>query len=166
MKRKPYAFTLVELMIVVTLLGILSALVVPTFQGNATEAKESAAQSNLRAMRSQISLYKLHHNGTFPGYIGGALQDAATATGQLTGTSAADGNYSAAKQPAGIYVHGPYLLEIPPNPFNNLNTIAFSSDFAADAGTVSSGWLYNPATGEIRLNWTGTDRNGKRYDEY
>lgn len=166
MKRKQNAFTLVELMIVVSILGILSALVLPTFQGNATEAKESAAKSDLRTMRTQISLYKLHHNGAFPGYVAGVLKDVATATGQLEGTSAADGTYTTAKKPSGIYIHGPYLLDIPSNPFNGLSTIVFSTDFATDAGTVSSGWLYNPATGEIRLNKNGTDSKGRNYYEY
>ena len=166
MKRKPSAFTLVEVMIVVTLLGILSALVLPTFQGNTTEAKESAAKGNLRAIRTQISLYKLHHDGSFPGYIGGVLQDAATAMAQLTGTSAADGTYSTSKKQAGIYIHGPYLVDLPPNAFNGEESFVFSNDFATDAGTAAGGWLYNPATGEIRLNHSGTDSKGKNYHEY
>jgi prepilin-type N-terminal cleavage/methylation domain-containing protein len=166
MRKEHRAFTLVELMIVVSLLGILSALVLPTFQGNATEAKESAAKSDLRAMRAQISLYKLHHNGAFPGYVGGVLQSVSVVTAQLVGTSASDGSYSASKSPAGIYVHGPYLMEIPVNPFNDLSTIAYSSDFAGDAGSVSSGWLYNAATGEIRLNKGDTDSSGRNYYDY
>ena len=60
MKNK--AFTLVELIIVVTILGILAAIVLPTFQGNVAQARESTAKSDLMTIRNQIEMYKLHHN--------------------------------------------------------------------------------------------------------
>jgi prepilin-type N-terminal cleavage/methylation domain-containing protein len=41
MKRK--AFTLIEVIVVVTILGILAALVMPTFQEHIAKARESAA---------------------------------------------------------------------------------------------------------------------------
>ena len=65
-------FTLVELMIVVAILGILGALVLPVYQGHASETKVSAAKTNLHAMRTQIELYKTQHNGSLPGSAYGA----------------------------------------------------------------------------------------------
>ena len=70
MRKK--GFTLVEILLVVTILGILAAMVLPTFQGNVATAKESASKSNLSTMRTQIELYKLQHNGYPPGYVNGA----------------------------------------------------------------------------------------------
>lgn len=64
MKAKK-GFTLVEILIVVVILGILAAIVIPQFSDASTEAKESAAKSDLSALRSQLELYKIR---TGPGY--------------------------------------------------------------------------------------------------
>ncbi|MHC4545303.1 MAG: type II secretion system protein [Planctomycetota bacterium] len=59
MNRK--AFTLVEILIVVTILGILAAVVLPTLQGQTAIARESTAKDSLSTMRTQIEMYKLRH---------------------------------------------------------------------------------------------------------
>ena len=51
---KKSAFTLYEVMIVIVLLGILVAIVVPTLQGQTTNARESAVKDCLMTMRTQI----------------------------------------------------------------------------------------------------------------
>lgn len=60
--RMKKAFTLVEILIVVVILGILAAIVVPQF----TNATEDAQQGNLRAqiksLQNQIELYKARTN--------------------------------------------------------------------------------------------------------
>ena len=48
------AFTLVEVLIVVAILGILAAIVMPEVQGYTEKAKESAAKENLRQIRSVL----------------------------------------------------------------------------------------------------------------
>lgn len=50
------AFTLVEILIVVAILGILAALTLPIFQDHMTEAKEAAAKENLRLLRNAIQI--------------------------------------------------------------------------------------------------------------
>ncbi|MHC5089176.1 MAG: type IV pilin protein, partial [Planctomycetota bacterium] len=60
---KKNGFTLVELMIVVTILGILAAIVIPEFQGHASQSRESAVKSSLHTVRCQIELYKMQHDG-------------------------------------------------------------------------------------------------------
>jgi len=50
-------FTLIELMVVVTILGILMAIAIPTFLGSQNKAKDSAVKADLRnAMTSAKSL--------------------------------------------------------------------------------------------------------------
>lgn len=60
--RMKKAFTLVEILIVVVILGILAAIVVPQF----TNATEDAQQGNLRAqlksLQNQIELFKARTN--------------------------------------------------------------------------------------------------------
>ncbi|GAH74356.1 unnamed protein product, partial [marine sediment metagenome] len=62
------AFTLVEILIVVAILGILAAIVIPQFQAHSQEAKEAAAKDNLRILRNAIELYAVQHGGVPPGY--------------------------------------------------------------------------------------------------
>jgi general secretion pathway protein G len=134
--RISHAFTLVELLIVVVILGILAAVVVPQFTDASSDAKLSALQTNLQTILGQLQLYKLQHNETWP-----AL---ATFTAQMTQASKADGT-TAAPGTAG-FPYGPYLLSsIPNNPYTGTNTVG---DGAAD----SSAWYYDEDTGVFRAN--------------
>jgi prepilin-type N-terminal cleavage/methylation domain-containing protein len=146
-------FSLVELMIVACIIGILAALVLPFLQGEATEAKISAAKDNLRVIRSTIELYAAQHKGVAPGY---------------------DGDDAAAGMPQEEYfrvqttVRERYMRTMPENPFNNLSTIRMIADSepfpSQPAGEY--GWIYQPATGTIRLDWPGQDTGGIRYFDY
>lgn len=167
MKKK--GFTLVEIILVVTILGILAAIVLPTFQGNVAEAKESAAKSNLMTIRAQIELYKLQHNGYPPGYVNGADAPIATVSLQLIETTTVAGVTSPSTVPSDPFFYGPYLKKIPENPFNKLSTIAYVAEgtaFSTAVDGTSSGWLYKKETGEIALNWTGTDSKGEAFYSY
>lgn len=161
MKKK--AFTLVEVILVVTILGILGAIVLPGFQDHAAKAKESAVKSNLTTIRSQLEIYKLQHGGVPPGYEDGAEASIQTLILQLTATSSVTGAVSESKIPVDPYLYGPYLKKIPENPYNGLSSIAYVSagtDFSAVADGTSSGWLYKRETSEFRVNWNGNDSSG------
>jgi prepilin-type N-terminal cleavage/methylation domain-containing protein len=167
MKRQ--GFTLVELMLVVAILGILGAVALPVYQGQAAKARESAAKSNLSTLRAQIELYKLQHKGVAPGYVNGAEADVATLELQLTATSADTGATSPNKVRVAPFLYGPYVKKIPKNPFNNSNTIAYvalEADMATAADGTRSGWLYKRETGEIRVNYPGKDSDGMIYTDY
>lgn len=51
-------FTLVELLIVIVILGILSAVVISRFTGATKDAKETSLKANLSGLRSQIEIYR------------------------------------------------------------------------------------------------------------
>ena len=55
-------FTLIELMVVVVILGILAAVVVPRVMDRPEQARITAAQSNIRAIRSALDMYKLDNH--------------------------------------------------------------------------------------------------------
>ena len=88
------AFTLVEVLIVVVILGILAAIVVPQVSGALTLAKEAAVRSDLRNVRTAIGRFKAEHNGIFPGSVSDGIHAAGTARSlrwQLLYYSNADG---------------------------------------------------------------------------
>ena len=162
-------FTLVELMIVVAILGILASIVLPGLQAHTADARSATAKDMLRTLRTQIELYKMHHNGAAPGKVNGFPADAASIKKQFTLCTALNGALSASATPSGSYVYGPYILQIHENPFNNLSTILIIGDaveFSAAADGTSSGWLYKRGTGEIAINSTGTDSDSVKHYDY
>ena len=64
------AFTLIEILIVVIILGILAAIVVPQFTSATEEAQISNMQSTLQTIRNQIELYRVRNNGQYPDFLG------------------------------------------------------------------------------------------------
>lgn len=161
------AFTLIELLLVVVILGILAAVAIPQFADSSGEAKASNLQTNLAVMRNAIEYYRANHSGKYPGYpVGGGAPTEALSVNQLTLASKVDGS-TAAPGTAG-FGFGPYIREtIPANPVNNLTTIKVVAD--ADpfpAADDSTGWIYQPKTGKVRANSTGTSAAGKNYTDY
>jgi prepilin-type N-terminal cleavage/methylation domain-containing protein len=146
------AFTLIEIMIVVVILGILAVCVITNVQAYATETKETACKESLRILRDTIQLYAAKHKDVPPGYT----NDDPTQTVDYT-----------------IFlqqiVDGRYLPKLPKNPFNESNTMTLlgnDDSFPAEAPGGDAGWIYKPATKEIRLNWLGTDSDEMRYYDY
>ena len=53
------AFTLIEILIVVVILGILAAIVIPQFTDASDQANVASMKSQLQTMRSQIELFRI-----------------------------------------------------------------------------------------------------------
>jgi general secretion pathway protein G len=69
------AFTLIEILIVVVILGILAAIVIPQFSDASTEANEANVRSQLQTLRGQLELYKVQHNDAFPDLLADGWTD-------------------------------------------------------------------------------------------
>ncbi len=167
--NKARAFTLVEILIVVVLLGILAAVVIPTVANSTTSAKDSALAVDLQLFRRFILVYKSQQLEVGPGYPNGNTAQAPAEQAfidQAIMASNANGQTAAAGTPG--FNRGPYLMKIPVNPFNGNNTIEMLADgqaFPANADD-SHGWIYKAATSEIRADNTGTNLNGKPYYDF
>lgn len=64
------AFTLVEILIVVIILGILAAIVVPQFTSASEDAQISNTETQLSTIRNQIELYRVRNNAQYPDFVG------------------------------------------------------------------------------------------------
>jgi general secretion pathway protein G len=93
------AFTLVEILIVVVILGILAAIVVPQFTNATQDAQGGNIQTQLETVNNQIELFRARTNA----YPNG---------GTLVGTTWAD------------MITGGYLKSAPKNPHNGSTTVA------------------------------------------
>ncbi len=136
-------FTLVELMIVVSILGILAALVIPKFTDASVLAQSAATLDTLRGTRVALERYKMDHGDTYPDI--GDMWSALTGKTDLDGTINAAGNY------------GPYLLSTPQNPYTNSSTVV-----AFGAGAATDGWEYD-TTEQPPLIAVGFDETTKVY---
>ncbi len=167
MKRT--AFTLVEILIVVVILGILAVVVIPTFASCTAAAKDSALAQDLGMIKRMVLVYKAQHLETSPGYPDGDKSQAPTEEVFLAQvTTATDGNGATAAIGTPGYKYGPYMERIPENPFNRLRTVHIlgdAEDFPAAADN-SYGWVYKPATQAVRPDNTGAAETGKLYYTY
>lgn len=126
--RRSKAFTLVEILIVVVILGILAAIVLPQFTNASDTARASNTAKMLQTVRSQLEWYRAEHNGEFPTLL--------QMWGNLTNRTDTDGAIDAAGE------HGPYLLFAPVNPYTLSDTVV-----EPGTGTAANGWEYDEDTG-------------------
>jgi general secretion pathway protein G len=124
------AFTLVEILIVVLLLGILAAIVIPSFTRATNEARIQTTYSELQKIRRHLEVFQARNAGLLPS----VLED--------------DGTW-------GEIVGAEYLMSPPTNAWvggSNSKRIHFAN--AADvAFQMDYGWVYDAATGNI---WAGS----------
>jgi prepilin-type N-terminal cleavage/methylation domain-containing protein len=143
------AFSLVELVVVVMIIGMLATMAIPRMSRGATAASGSTLLGDLTIVRNAILHYAIEHRNSFPG------ADAAKVTAQLTQYSDLSG--TASPTPTATAIYGPYLLKIPPCPVGHnpgsdeILIDAVNSPPAPNAGS-SAGWVYNPSTGEFYPN--------------
>lgn len=142
LKVRKQAFSLVELVIVLVILGAIAAIAIPRITKGAQGSDIKACQSDLSVMRGAIELYAAEHD---------AYPTIAQLPNALTKRTDKDGSVNA----SGAY--GPYLVTVPP-----LKTGAKKGETAIvapaanppTAEVASAGWLYDVATGELWANDT------------
>jgi general secretion pathway protein G len=127
--RARCGFTLVEILIVVVILGVLAAIVAPLYSSVTNDTQTTCLRSNLYAIRKQIELYKIQHNGVLPVAVGETTADF---TRRMT--TKTDGSGAAGTQ------FGPYLERVPANAFNDRTTVRVGE---APAGANTDGWRFD-----------------------
>lgn len=124
------AFTLVEILIVVVILGILASMVVPQFATATAQSAETATLDQLNKLRRGVGVYQARNDGNLPTVIEG------------------DGTWGELVN-GGDYFHGP-----PVNAWiggTNARVVTLG-DEPDPAFQTDHAWVYDPATGMV---WAG-----------
>jgi prepilin-type N-terminal cleavage/methylation domain-containing protein len=135
------AFSMVEVVLVVTIIGIVAAIAVPRVSDSSRKAAANALHASLANIRTAIDCYYAEHS-KYPGYVAGTnTPDGVQFVDQLLRyTNSAGG---AADSYGSGFVYGPYLRRpFPKNPTNGLATVFVKATPAeADPVSGSFGWV-------------------------
>jgi prepilin-type N-terminal cleavage/methylation domain-containing protein len=142
------AFSIIELVIVVAILGVISAIAMPRLSRAGDASRESSLIANMAILQSAIDRYTAEHGGLSPGHSAPGSVDPSGAAfrSRLEGVTLDNGTPGA----GGIF--GPYLRQVPANPLNGLRTVRVGG---AAAGAGTHGWRFDPVTESIESDHIG-----------
>lgn len=144
--RRAAAFTLIEVMIVVVILGILAAIVIPQVAGASQEALKSALARQLQSINDIIELYRVNNEGSLP-------------TSDPVSPFGAAGGW-------GVLVSNGYLKEAPFNGYTGGNVVGVGTTEAAAAALpqgTAEGWQYVVAGNRLDVWASGFDKRLNKF---
>lgn len=152
-QRRAYsAFTLIEILIVVVILGILAGIVTTQVIGASRDARETALRENLRIIRSQLIVYRQLH-ATSAGFDGSGNAVAASQfKSQLVQFTNINGDTAADLD--STHTIRPCLSVFPTNPMTSTNDVLLTTGSATTTCDGSTAWIYNLDTQEFFANST------------
>lgn len=161
-QRVTGAFTLVELIVVVVIIGVIAAIAVPRLSRGVWKAPSTATWADNVMLQRQIELYAQDHLGVYPAQSGDGVHAARTEAAllnQLRKFTDVDGVASEVRTTR--FRFGPYLrTEFPTmlvGPKAGMDNVHLLSGYGALTylSAVNAGWLYRPATGALIANYPG-----------
>jgi general secretion pathway protein G len=122
------AFTLVEILIVVVILGILASVVVPQFASATQDAQQKATFDQLLKLRKALDVYYVRNYNRYP---------TVTEGDGTWGEIAVAGTTYLREKPLNQWIGGP-----------NAGRISYGTG-PATSFTTDYGWIYDPSTGNV-----------------
>lgn len=130
MLRRRDGFTLIELVVVILILGILAGVGAPKLFSTSGLATENGVRQTLSIIRDGIELYAADNGGAFPA---------------CTGTGTTDFHVFMKE-----YIRGKF----PTSPVGAQDNFVKPSGVDPVVADGTTGWMYNPSTGEFICNET------------
>jgi type II secretory pathway pseudopilin PulG len=121
--------SLIEVIIIATVLAVASVEVVPRFTEATEKSRTGELIEGLQKMRSQLALYRVQHGDCLPPTC--SLNSFKSAITTRTGE------------------FGPYIKGIPVNPYNGFDTVRFDGE---PAGANKAGWRLDTKHGSIQAD--------------
>ncbi|MGB7345690.1 MAG: prepilin-type N-terminal cleavage/methylation domain-containing protein [Pirellulaceae bacterium] len=138
-RRTRKAFSLIEMVIVILILGIIAAVAAPRMFDTATTAEENTTRQQLQVMRNAIEMYRAR-DGVYP-----LANDLPNAMSTMLNGPFPSPSVGTHRNDAAVY----YDTSSDP-----------ATDVAVSAGSPG-GWAYKPANGTLRLNVAPTEGDGR-----
>jgi general secretion pathway protein G len=129
MNKHPRAFTLVEILIVVVILGILASIVVPQFASATGDSQKAAMSDQVAKLRRVIGMYYVRNGNALPTITAGD-----GTWGELIAPGA---GYMRMPPPSNLYVGGIHAREII---IRNTPDVGFHTNY---------GWIFDSASGNL-----------------
>jgi prepilin-type N-terminal cleavage/methylation domain-containing protein len=177
--RKRFGFTLIELMITVSIIGILASIAIPKFADMIRKSKEGTLKGNLGAIRSALAIYYADTEGNYPNGV---------CPPPPTVCHIGEGSDAAFDVLLWLTVNDKYLTTLPPAQIPDYHTQTNSnmldydaaggwadsvSDFLTMSGECSTmgQWLYffdptQPTWGQVYVCCNHTDTKGTFWSSY
>lgn len=141
------AFTLVELVVVIMILGILAAVAAPRMLGASQQATDNGVRQTLRVVRTAIDTYMAEYNGEPPGADGSESTFKADLAQYLRGTAFPECPVGAAKNSA------VRIVEAPETP-------------GSDGSDATHSWMFVTKTGDFYVNSQDEAADGTIYADF
>jgi len=128
--RSTKAFTLIELLVVIVIIAVLAVIVMPKFANRSTQAKQAAAQGDLKLLRNALQMCQTD-TGLYPASLNDLTSSSAPGTSGYNSSGTATAFSSSSW-------NGPYLQgNIPQDPT------------ASSASGNNANWTYTNTTGTV-----------------
>jgi prepilin-type N-terminal cleavage/methylation domain-containing protein len=137
-----HAFTLIEILIVVVILGILSSVVIPQFASATKDSHAGNLRAQLTTLNRQIELYRVKQNG-FPDFSG---------TGTTTIAGNVQANDWAAMINAGMIFHSPRNPAYPNVTLDAAMEVGVVTT-AGVRGVAGNGFCWNTVDGTLYASY-------------